>query len=292
MKLTWPWQRQHASGEYKIYTTKYDVVCSGADLTRSISPSQRLHWDEACAHYDNEVEPYRIAAAIDGAKYLDDLSKEERFQPAQTAVTVLVDHSGSIKGQRAVIAILAVEVIADLLSRSGVAFEILGFTTQSWRGGRSRQDWIAAGRPPNPGRLADTLHIVYRKASDTAPGVSYAVRHLLRSDLLKENIDGEAVFWAGQRLMELDRPNNLLLTISDGAPVDDSTLAANHPLILWDHLKSVIVDLRQTPGFRVAGIGIDHDPKGLYPAHIRIDRLDALADKLLPFVISELAPRN
>ncbi len=288
MKFTWPWQRLDDASAYKIFTTEFDLTCTGDALTENLSADERAVWHEANASYDEEVEIYRAKASISGAKWMDKLKSDGQVNPEEIAVSILVDHSGSMRGQRAVVACLLVEIVADFLSRAGVAYEILGFTTHSWKGGNSRKKWLARGSRPNPGRLADTLHVVYRQAKHSAPGAPHAIRHLLRGDLLKENIDGEALFWAGQRLMNLGRPRNIVVTISDGAPVDDSTLSANHPSILWDHLKAVIADLEGTPGFKLIGIGIDYDLSGLYPSSVLIDRLNDMADTVFPFLTAQI----
>jgi cobaltochelatase CobT len=253
-----------------------------------MTSDQRTAWNDVCATYETQFESYRAKASILGAKWLDQLRVDGFADPDQTAVAILIDHSGSMKGQRAVAACLVIELIADFFHRAGVAYEILGYTTHSWQGGLARKKWISTGRRPNPGRLADLLHIIYRQATDPTPGAPRAVRHLLRSDLLKENIDGEAVFWAGQRLMDLNRSRSILIVISDGAPADDSTLDTNHPTILWDHLKAVISDLNSTSGFSLAGIGIDYDLSVLYPTSCTVDRLDGMADVVLPLLANQL----
>ncbi|WP_435256589.1 cobaltochelatase CobT-related protein [Thioclava sp. FR2] len=288
MKFNWPWKRDEDTSSYRIFTTEYDVTCTGDELWKNMNSDQRAAWTDVCAVYESEFAVYRSKSSLLGAKWLDKLKSDGLAGPDQVAVAILIDHSGSMKGQRAAVACLLTELIADFLHRVGVAYEILGFTTHSWKGGNSRKKWVSVGRRPNPGRLADLLHIIYRHATDSVPGAPYAVRHLLRNDLLKENIDGEALFWAGQRLMDLGRSRNIVIIVSDGAPVEDSTLDANHPTILWDHLKAVIADLEATPGFSLIGVGIDYDLSALYPTNCTIDRLDGMAEAVLPILVSEL----
>jgi cobaltochelatase CobT len=288
LKFNWPWKRDDDNSSYRIFTNEYDITCTGDALWKDMTSDQRTAWNEVCSTYESEFETYRTKASMLGAKFLDRLKTDGFADPDQVAVSILIDHSGSMKGQRAVVACLIVELIADFLHRAGAAYEILGFTTHSWHGGNSRKKWVSRGRPPNPGRLADLLHIIYRQPTDSTPGAPRAIRHLLRSDLLKENIDGEAVFWAGQRLMNFGRSKNIVVVISDGAPVDDSTLHANHPTILWDHLKAVIADLNSTPGFSLAGVGIDYDLSELYPASCSVDRLDGTAEVVLPLLVDQL----
>lgn len=131
------------------------------------------------------------------------------------------------------------------------------------------------------------LHILYREASDTFPGAPWTIRNLLRSNLLKENIDGEALFWATERLKNLNSSKNLVLVFSDGAPVDDSTLNENVPEFLWSHLEGVVQDVLRTPGFALAGIGIDHDVSYLYPKALRVDSLKQISE-LLPKFLGEV----
>jgi cobaltochelatase CobT len=146
-----------------------------------------------------------------------------------------MDHSGSLRGQRAIIATALAQVVADFWSRLGIRYEILGFTTRSWKGGQSRQAWQAAGSPPDPGRLCDLLYIIYRSADSTNPGAPWTMHNLLRRDLLKENIDGEAIMWAARRLRDCRETRKLLVVVSDGVPADDSTLLANDPEFLVRH---------------------------------------------------------
>ena len=183
---------------------------------------------------------------------------------------------------------ITVELLADILQRVGLRYEILGFTTDEWHGGQSRKRWHLMGSPPHPGRLNDILRIIYRDAAASNPGAPYALRHLLRNTLLKENIDGEALFWASERLKAQNTPRNVLITLSDGAPVDDSTLNENPPDFLMAHLEAVIHDLHPTPGITLAGIGIDHDLAPLYPHSLKFDRMDQLPATLPPFLTSLL----
>ncbi|WP_420859884.1 cobaltochelatase CobT-related protein [Marivivens marinus] len=282
----WSWFRSGKSAEYKAYTTKFDVVVPGSELTRNLEPDAKAVWLDQVAVYEAATAVERTKASLAAIPVVDELRRRLPDVADTVAVSILVDHSGSLHGQRAIIACLLAEVIGDFLSRLGVKFEVLGFTTRAWKGGFARQQWQALGRRRNPGRLNDLLHIVYRDASSTFPGVPWAVRNLLRHDLLKENIDGEAILWAAERLKPLRRGRNIVLIISDGAPVDDSTLHENGGDYLWRHLKTVVADLTETEGFQVAAIGIDYSVSHLYPQSIEVARLDQLSEGLADFLRS------
>lgn len=285
--MKWPWRIEKDDSSYSIFTTSFDMELSSDDLGRKLTGEEREIWQEQIAAFETATEVARTKVAANLLACVDSLRDRMPEIETSTAVSVLIDHSGSLKGQKAMLACLLAEVIGEFLGRLGVSFEILGFTTSSWCGGQSRKRWVEEGRPPNPGRLCDLLHIRYREATSSGSGVPRAIRHLLRSDLLKENIDGEALFWASERLKNLGRPRNVLVVISDGVPVDDSTLMANRKDFLWEHLLSVVSDLLATSGFGVAGIGIDHDVSKIYPKSLKVDRLDQLST-VLPGFLSAL----
>jgi cobaltochelatase CobT len=158
-----------------------------------------------------------------------------------------------------------------------VTVEVLGFTTATWKGGRSRARWLREGRPYRPGRLCDLLHIVYRSPDDPrASSGGWTFKPMLRPDLLKENVDGEAVTWAASRLLARERPRKLLLAISDGAPVDDSTLMANGPSILDDHLRSVLAEIDRAGRIRTAAVGIGFDVSRYYAVSATVTTPDDL----------------
>ncbi|WP_052261814.1 cobaltochelatase CobT-related protein [Leisingera sp. ANG-M1] len=285
--MTWFWKQNEDDGEYSIYTTAYDVEVTGEALGRELSPVERKTLNQQVEAFERATETSRTETSLNSLAQIDAILAKDPNIGETTAVSLVVDHSGSLKGQRAVIACLVVQMVSDFLSRLGVRYEILGFTTAAWKGGKSRQLWIDKGCPRNPGRLNDLLHIRYREASNTNPGAPWSVYNMLRSDLLKENIDGEAVFWAAERLKNLDAEQNLVIVVSDGAPVDDSTLNENRPDFLWHHLEAVVSDLKATPRFRIAAIGIDHDVGRLYPSALQVDRLAEVPAEL-PNYLGEL----
>ncbi|PXW82935.1 cobaltochelatase CobT subunit [Ruegeria sp. P4] len=285
--MNWFWKQKEHDGEYSIYTTDYDVEITGEALIGELSTAQRKILDEQVESFERATETCRTETSLNSLSHIDAILASDPNIGDTTAVSIVVDHSGSLKGQRAIIACLVVQMVCDFLSRLGVRYEIWGFTTVAWKGGRSRQSWIDKGRPRNPGRLNDVLHIRYREASNTGPGAPWSVYNMLRSEILKENIDGEAVFWAAERLKNLDADQNLVIVISDGAPVDDSTLNENQPDFLWRHLEAVISDIMATPGFRIAAVGIDHDVGRLYPSALQVDRL-AHVSTVLPDYLGRL----
>ncbi|MEL7343952.1 MAG: hypothetical protein AAFN59_03715 [Pseudomonadota bacterium] len=269
---------------YRVYTTQFDELRTGRELAEELTPQERVIWDEKVAAYIAATEAARTEASLKCLIAVDALLELRPELRDEMAASIVIDHSGSLRGQKAILACFVAELLADALSRLGITYEILGFTTRRWKGGRSRDAWNQNGRPLYPGRLSDRLHIIYRSASESAPGAPYAVRHILRDDLLKENIDGEALHWAGERLQDIGRPYSSIIMVSDGAPVDDSTLHENPADFLFAHLKAVIGDLEATPGTSIAGIGIDHDVSALYSKALKVDRLDDAGAQLPEFL--------
>ncbi|WP_243371133.1 cobaltochelatase CobT-related protein [Microvirga solisilvae] len=181
-----------------------------------------------------------------------------------TVVSLLIDHSGSMRGQKTLLTMEAVSIATELLVNLGVKVEVLGFTTSSWQGGTSRWLWLNRGKPPCPGRLCDLLHIIYREASETFPGSAQNLSAMLLPDLLKENVDGEAIEWAVERLRMRPETRKKLIVLSDGAPVDDSTLHANGDGYLMRHLVQVLAEVKAAGDIAVAGLGICYASEGLY----------------------------
>ncbi len=237
---------------YRIYTTALDVETTRAALTRRLTASEHAGRSEESGGRVHSGEA-RISGVRHGCVPCGDLS-------------------GSMKGANGALACLAVEGLADFPGHIGLRYELLGFASASWRGGSARHKWDVWDRPPNPGRLAERMHILYCSTDDHGGGALRDVRHLLRPKLLTENIDGEALLWAAQWLRTVTAARKVVIMLSDGAPVDDSTLSVNGPKILWDHLLTVIRDL-QYEGFRVIGIGINHGVPNPYGLHGQIGRL-------------------
>ncbi|RZV51221.1 MAG: cobaltochelatase subunit CobT, partial [Sphingomonadaceae bacterium] len=187
-----------------------------------------------------------------------------------TVVSLLIDNSGSMRGRPIAIAATCADILANTLERCGVKAEILGFTTRAWKGGLSREDWLAEGRPANPGRLNDLRHIIYKKADEPYRHAKRQLGLMMREGLLKENIDGEALLWAHQRLIQRPEERRILMVISDGAPVDDSTGSANGGAYLESHLRSVIDWIETRSPVELSAIGIGHDVTRYYKRAVTI----------------------
>ena len=187
-----------------------------------------------------------------------------------TVVTLLLDNSGSMRGRPISIAAISADILARTLERCGVKTEILGFTTRAWKGGQSREKWLADGRPPNPGRLNDLRHIVYKEADEPWRRARRNLGLMMREGLLKENIDGEALLWAHQRLIGRVEERKILMVISDGAPVDDSTLSVNSGTYLERHLRQVIAWIESRSPVELIAIGIGHDVTRYYQRAVTI----------------------
>jgi len=190
-----------------------------------------------------------------------------------TVVTLLLDNSGSMRGRPIMVAAMCADILARTLERCAVKVEVLGFTTRAWKGGQSRERWLAAGKPPQPGRLNDLRHIVYKPADAPWRRVKRNLGLMMREGLLKENIDGEALIWAHSRLAMRPESRRILMVISDGAPVDDSTLSVNAGNYLDQHMRHVIAEIENKSSVELTAIGIGHDVTRYYKRAVTI--LDA-----------------
>ena len=197
-----------------------------------------------------------------------------------TVVTILIDNSGSMRGRPIAIAAMSADIIAQTLERCGLKVEILGFTTRAWKGGKSRDLWMESGRPERPGRLNDLRHIIYKGADAPMRRCRKNIGLMLKEGILKENIDGEALAWAYNRLARRPEERKILMVISDGAPVDDSTLSVNPANMLEADLRNVITWIEQKSGVEVTAIGIGHDVTRYYAKAITIENAEDLAEAL------------
>ncbi|MEQ1949915.1 cobaltochelatase CobT-related protein [Mesorhizobium yinganensis] len=249
----------HSVQGYHVFTKEFDVVVSADRLNtvkEAFSPARQAEYDHACrAAWEGTLAWRTVAdiAALDAAGRI--MQAKARTELESTAITILVDHSGSMRGQNILLAMVAVQVVADLLARLGVKLEILGFTTMSWHGGLSRKLWKNSGKPESPGRLCDLLHIVYKSFADSTHFSHRSLLNMLRPDLLRENVDGEAIEWASARLMERPEFGKIMIMLSDGAPVDDSTLSVNDTNFLFDHFKQVVAETSRKLCFAQVSIG-------------------------------------
>ena len=244
-------------------------------LQRRLQAQQNRAWD-----FDLEegtLDAGRLARVV--ANPLTPLSfKQERDTDFRdTVVTLLLDNSGSMRGRPISIAAISADVLARTLERCQVKVEILGFTTRAWKGGQSREAWLAAGRPQLPGRLNDLRHIVYKPADAPWRRARANLGLMMKEGLLKENIDGEALEWAHRRMLARNEARKVLMVISDGAPVDDSTLSVNPPSFLEKHLRDVIEMVERRRAVELVAIGIGHDVTRYYQRAVTITDVEQLA---------------
>ena len=271
--------------DYKIYTTKFDTEIAARHLDvvlGPLAPKDDIALIEAWHALRMGLLVWRtrlhIAAAEAAVRLRSRLTEAERVE---TVVSLLVDHSGSMRGQKMLFAAATTDVTQEFVSTLGMSCEVLGFTTSQWKGGQSRKQWRWF-RPSRPGRLNDLLHIVYRNGSDDrASSGSDEFRHMLRPDLPKENIDGEALQWAAKRLMALPHRRKYLVVLSDGAPVDDSTLMQNGPTYLADHLRSVVKDIGDAGAIHLSAVGVGYDCRDYYSISSHTTAPDELGSTMI-----------
>ena len=296
--------------DYKAFTTRFDEIVEAVDLCdeeelgrlrtyldqqmaglqnvvtrlanrlqRRLLAQQARSWD-----FDQEeglLDAGRLARVVVSPGHSLSYKIERDTEFKDTVVSLLIDNSGSMRGRPIAIAAICGDILARTLERCGVSTEILGFTTRGWKGGQSREAWLAAGRPPNPGRLNDLRHIVYKRADEA---YRHSRRHLglmMREGLLKENIDGEALLWAHNRLIARQEERRILMVISDGAPVDDSTASANGGSYLERHLRQVIEWIEKRSPVELIAIGIGHDVTRYYNRAVTIMDADQLAGAMV-----------
>jgi len=208
--------------------------------------------------------------------------KQEEDMPFKdTVVSLLLDNSGSMRGRPIMVAALCADILARTLERCGVKVELLGFTTRAWKGGKAKEDWLGAGRPPQPGRLNDLRHVIYKSADAPWRRARRNLGLMMREGLLKENIDGEALMWAHDRLIGRPEQRRILMVISDGAPVDDSTLSANPGNYLERHLRTVIHWIESRSPVELIAIGIGHDVTRYYKRAVTITDAEQLGGVMI-----------
>jgi cobaltochelatase CobT len=237
-------------------------------LQRRLMAQQNRAWD-----FDLEegvLDAARLSRVITDPMHPLTFKVEQETRFRDTVVTLLLDNSGSMRGRPITVAATCADILARTLERCGVKVEILGFTTRAWKGGQSREKWLGAGKPANPGRLNDLRHIVYKSADMPWRRARRNLGLMMREGLLKENIDGEALIWAHNRLLACDEQRRILMVISDGAPVDDSTLSVNSGNYLEKHLRQVIADIEGRSPIELIAIGIGHDVTRYYKRAVTI----------------------
>tara|TARA_B100001248_G_C27392222_1_gene463130 strand:+ start:1115 stop:2878 length:1764 start_codon:yes stop_codon:yes gene_type:complete len=296
--------------DYSIYTTKFDEVIEAKDLV-TLDESIRLR-----NQLDNLIKPYlptigklanrlqrlllakqntdwtfnleegvldnaRLNRIITNPNYPLSFKQESVNNFKDTVVTLLIDNSGSMRGRSISLAAICGDIIGSTLERCQVKTEILGFTTKHWKGGDSKKMWIINGNSSYPGRLNDIRHIIYKSADNSWRRSRKYFGAMLREGLLKENVDGEALAWSHERLIKRPEERKILIVISDGAPVDDSTLSANREDFLDNHLKEIISKIENDSPVELQAIGIGHDVTKYYKNSLTINRADELGEVLL-----------
>jgi cobaltochelatase CobT len=237
-------------------------------LQRRLMAQQNRAWE-----FDLEeglLDPARLQRVIIDPLHPLSFKQEKDMKFRDTVVTLLLDNSGSMRGRPITVAATCADILARTLERCGVKVEILGFTTRAWKGGQSREAWLAAGKPANPGRLNDLRHIIYKAADHPWRRARKNLGLMMREGLLKENIDGEALDWAHKRLLARTEQRRILMMISDGAPVDDSTLSVNPGNYLERHLRWVIEEIETRSPVELLAIGIGHDVTRYYRRAVTI----------------------
>ncbi len=284
---------------YHAFTTEFDEIieaeelCDPDELTRlrQLLDQQLAHLQGVIARLANRLQrrllamqtrawdfnldeglldTARLARVIVNPMHSLTYKQERDTEFRDTVVTLLIDNSGSMRGRPITVAAMSADILARTLERCGVKVEILGFTTRMWKGGQARERWIGAGKPPNPGRLNDLRHIVYKAADAPWRRARKNLGLMLREGILKENIDGEALLWAHNRLIGRAEQRRILMVISDGAPVDDSTLSVNPGNYLERHLRDVIAYIENRSPVELLAIGIGHDVTRYYRRAVTI----------------------
>ncbi len=301
--------RRNDSG-YHAFTTEFDEVidaaelCDAAELARlrQLLDQQLSHLQTVVAKLANRLQRRLLAqqsrawefdleeGLLDSARLSRvvvnpilplSYKREKDMEFRDTVVTLLIDNSGSMRGRPITVAAMSADILARTLERCGVKVEVLGFTTRMWKGGLSRERWIAAGKPANPGRLNDLRHIVYKAADAPWRRARKNLGLMLREGILKENIDGEALLWAHNRLIGRQEQRRILMVISDGAPVDDSTLSVNAGNYLERHLREAIEWIEARSPVELIAIGIGHDVTRYYRRAVTIVDAEQLGGAML-----------
>ncbi len=298
------------STKYIVFTKQYDVFTKAEKLIKYKDLKElRKKFDEECK--DNTKLINNLAKKLEKLLYSLDLStwkfdqeegyfdssrfsqfiasphntnifKQERENTEKnTVVSLLLDNSGSMRGKPIVTSAITAEIITKTLEKCRVNVEILGFTTKEWKGGQSKKLWEKNKRTPDPGRLNDLLHIVYKDADTSWNQTKLNLGLVLKDGLLKENIDGEALIWASNRLKKRSEKKKILIVISDGAPVDDATLSCNNSNILDNHLREVVLNIEKRKEIELIAIGIGHDVSKYYSKAFTIDDVNKLGEIII-----------
>ena len=296
--------------EYKIYTAEFDEIAK-AETLENIKETQKLRknldqqligFQDLITKLANKLQRQLLAkqnrawefdleeGLLDSSKLTriimdpyNSLSfmKEKDLDFKETIVTLLIDNSGSMRGRPITIAALCADILSRTLERCSVKVEVLGFTTKNWKGGKSREAWTKGDKPKSPGRLNDLRHIIYKSADTHWRQAKNNIGLMLKEGLLKENIDGEAISWAFNRIKKRKEERKILMVISDGAPVDDSTLSVNSGDFLEKHLKKMVKFIETKSDVEILAIGIGHDVSRYYNKAIKITDVQELGDVMI-----------
>lgn len=321
--LVWavaPEAEQKKNLPYKVYTTAHDIVICASelvetsilrakradlesrycdyrrDLTRLVSRLQRRLLSRQVRNWafdleEGLIDASRLDRVVVNPGFTSAYKQEQESEFRDSIVSILIDNSGSMRGKPIEIACLASTMLSGALEQCGVSCEILGFTTRGWKGGDSAKDWARAGRPQDPGRLNDLLHIIYKSPDEPARRSRLSLCAMLESSLLRENIDGEALLWASRRLLTRHERRKILIVISDGAPVDETTLHENQDKTILDrHLRKVIAEIEGSSSIELAAVGVKHDVASYYRRSVQIDGAEKLGASLIR-LIDQLLPR-
>ncbi len=315
-------QNEARGPEYKAFSTKFDEVVDADELCDADELSRlRAYLDKQLSHLQGVVgrlanrlqrrllaqqnrswdfdleegilDPARLVRVVLDPHQPLSFKHEKDTQFRDTAVSLLIDNSGSMRGRPITVAATCADILARTLERCGVKVEILGFTTRAWKGGQSRESWLQAGKPANPGRLNDLRHIIYKSADAPWRRARKNLGLMMREGLLKENIDGEALDWAHKRLLARPEQRRILMVISDGAPVDDSTLSVNPGNYLERHLRFIIEDIETRSPVELIAIGIGHDVTRYYRRAVTIvdaEELGGVMTEKLAELFDETSP--
>ena len=295
--------------EYQIFTSEFDEIAK-AEILEDIKETRKLRknldqqligFQDLITKLANKLQRQLLAkqnrawefdleeGLLDSSKLTriimdpyNSLSfmKEKDLDFKDTIVTLLIDNSGSMRGRPITIAALCADILSRTLERCSVKVEVLGFTTKNWKGGKSRESWTKKNKPKNPGRLNDLRHIIYKGADTQWRQAKNNIGLMLKEGLLKENIDGEAISWAYNRIKKRKEERKILMVISDGAPVDDSTLSVNSGDFLEKHLKKMVKFIENKSDVEILAIGIGHDVSRYYNKAIKITDVNELGDVL------------
>ncbi len=305
-----PWQDIPDTFDYEAFTNDFDEVVEASDLCdpeelarlrayldsqlsglagvvtrlanrlqRRLMAQQNRSWD-----FDQEeglLDAARLARIVTSPGHSLSYKIEQEQDFKDTVVTLLIDNSGSMRGRPISIAAISADILARTLERCGVKVEILGFTTRAWKGGQSREKWLNDGKPVKPGRLNDLRHIIYKKADEPMRRARRNLGLMMREGLLKENIDGEALLWTHDRLIARAEDRRIMMVISDGAPVDDSTLSVNSAGYLEAHLRRVIEWIEKVSPVQLVAIGIGHDVTRYYRRAVTIMDVEQLGGTII-----------